>query len=380
MKNIAKYIVITALSLLALFACKKQEAIKPVFVVTPESGTLTIPADGEQQPIGVMANVAWTATASEDWIILDRTSGTDSRPVQVSASENIAEAGKIAPARTGTVTISGNGQDVVISVTQEAEAAQFTVTPSTTEQFDAEGGSLSISVLYNIASYSYSIPTDATWIKDMSTKGSLSEIISLQILSNEGDARSATITFTPSQGSPCTVTVSQAGISSPEPGPVAEPVQCKFMGADMSAGFGVPFTISDISWTVLWEGDDIFAEGKVTDNDSFDCKQFGSENYVIKKLTLKASGYSAKVGSITICVAKSGSASNPYIDHISIGGTALTAPAEVELQKKTPADMVYTAPAGGLSGDLEIVIVSDNATDGGKAGIRLSYVTFTPAQ
>ena len=65
------------------------------------------------------ANTAWTATASEGWIHLDPASGEIENPASISVTVDANTGAE----RTGTVTIKGNTDEVVVTVTQLAYVA-----------------------------------------------------------------------------------------------------------------------------------------------------------------------------------------------------------------------------------------------------------------
>ena len=65
------------------------------------------------------ANTAWTATASEGWIHLDPASGDTGNPVTVSVTADVNTGAE----RTGTITIKGSSDEVVVNVTQLAYVA-----------------------------------------------------------------------------------------------------------------------------------------------------------------------------------------------------------------------------------------------------------------
>lgn len=292
-----KHLTIAAAVLMAL-ACNKNETITKVFEVTPEDGKIELGYEGEAQVIGVTSNVEWTAEASESWIMLDRKSGNDSRPIYVSATANTEK-----QPRTGYVTVAGNNTEFKFTVTQAAAPATDPVDPPV-DPVDP--------------------PVDPV---------------------------------------------------DPPVGPTTTTTEYSFFNAPIAA-FDTPFAINSLNWTVTWDGDDIITPGKLTDNESFKCKQFGTENYVMHKITIRTVGLKGKVSSVDVKVGKSGSTSSPLFDHVSVGGVNLKAPENVVLPQKTPASHVFTVESGSLSGDLEILI-KESGSDPSTCGIRLESVSIT---
>lgn len=383
MRKIFKLLAASACMALMLASCKKAEEIIPVFVVTPEDGVLTLEASGEAASIGVKTNVKWTAVSNTEWISIDRTEGVDSRQIAVTASQNIAEAGKIAPSRTGTVTVSGNGKEVVIQVVQKAETAIFDVVCEN-PSVPAEGGRVSVKVTYNVAGYSVKMP-EADWISnEQPTKGSILEGVSFIVAANTGAARSADIVFTPSEGEAKTITISQAAGESDDPGtdPEPEPV-FTFSFTDLGSllnddTFGKEIVLNGITWTidgtVVTVGSNNSMQIKV-DGDVMQIGASGNKANLMGNLIIKAKGISAEVKKLEFVTAKSGDKAEIAIDYISVGGVKMTPPENVIVPQADPAPFVFTSSTP-LKGDLEIKLINNSVAAGGKAGFYLKTITF----
>lgn len=381
MRKIFKLLAASACMALMLASCKKAEEIIPVFVVTPEEGVLTLEASGEAASIGVKTNVKWTAVSNTEWISIDRTEGVDSRQIAVTASQNIAEAGKIAPSRTGSVTVSGNGQEVVIQVVQKAETAIFDVVCEN-PSVPAEGGMVSVKVTYNVAGYSVKMP-EADWISsDQPTKGSILEGVSFIVAANTGAARTADIVFTPSEGEAKTITISQAAGQTDDPGTDPEPA-FSFGFADLGSlltddTFGKEIVLNGITWIIDGEvvtvGSNASMQIKV-DGEVMQIGASGAKANLMGNLIIKAKGISAEVKKLEFVTAKSGDKAEIAIDYISVGGVKMTPPENVIVPQADPAPFVFTSSTP-LKGDLEIKLINNSVAAGGKAGFYLKTITF----
>lgn len=379
MKEIFKLLTASACMALMFLSCRKTEDIKPVFVVTPEDGVLTLEASGEAASIGVKTNVKWTAVSNNDWISIDKTEGVDSRQIAVTATQNIAKAGSMAPSRTGSVTVSGNGQKVEIQIVQKAEAAVFDVVCGS-PSVSAEGGIVSVKVTSNVAEYSVKMP-EVEWISRELTKASLVENLSFIVNANTGAARSADIVFTPSEGKAKTITISQAAGQNdepgPGPGPGTDPV-FSFSFADLGTlltddTFGKEIVLNGITWvidgTVVVVGSNPSMQISVTDG-IMQIGASGGKANQMGNLIIKAKGVNAEVKKIEFCTAKSGDSAEIVIDHISVGGVKMTPPENVILPKKDVTPFTFTSNTP-LKGDIEIELVNNSVATGGKAGFYL---------
>ena len=77
---------------------------------------LNVPASAGNSTLNVTGNVVWTATDNQSWITLMPTTGTGNGAVNVAYTANPS-----ALARTGTITITGNGLTRVITLAQAGD-------------------------------------------------------------------------------------------------------------------------------------------------------------------------------------------------------------------------------------------------------------------
>lgn len=76
---------------------------------------LEFPATEASQPIDVTSNIDWTVSATDDWIILDKTNGSESETITVTISEN-----NDFSIRKGIISIVGGNITREIQIFQEA--------------------------------------------------------------------------------------------------------------------------------------------------------------------------------------------------------------------------------------------------------------------
>lgn len=101
--NIAK-ICCAALVALPFTACEEDELVKPSALMSESS--LTFEAVGaEPQSLTIASDDAWLIDVAEDWITLDRTSGSKTQDVVITVADNVKDGVTDAP-RKGTLTIA----------------------------------------------------------------------------------------------------------------------------------------------------------------------------------------------------------------------------------------------------------------------------------
>ncbi len=116
-----KHLLIGLFAVAATVACKQDEPVEtPSLEVSQESLELT--ATEAEASFDVTSNVAWTATADQDWVSLDPASGDASKKavaVTVTAEDNTATEARIA-----TVTVKAGELTKTVALTQAAVAAE----------------------------------------------------------------------------------------------------------------------------------------------------------------------------------------------------------------------------------------------------------------
>ena len=116
-----KHLLIGLFAVAATVACKQDEPVEtPSLEVSQESLELT--ATEAEASFDVTSNVAWTATADQDWVSLDPASGDASKnavTVTVTAENNTAN-----EARTATVTVKAGDLTKTVALTQAAAEAE----------------------------------------------------------------------------------------------------------------------------------------------------------------------------------------------------------------------------------------------------------------
>lgn len=184
-------------------------------VITPEISasptTLAfVAANPAAQTVSVTSNVEWKAAAADSWLTINPKSGSGNGSISVSAAANVAPEGEAAPARSSNIELTIEGRKIAVQVKQDAETVVFAVEGTPTE-VPCEGASVSVKVEAN-TTYTFSSSADWCTLADGgSTKAVKTDNLKFVAAANtSAGSRSATITFTPADGSSKTITVNQA--------------------------------------------------------------------------------------------------------------------------------------------------------------------------
>ncbi len=104
-----------------------QDAADKSLTATPE--TLSFVAAGENKPLAITSNIAFTLISSETWCKLSTTNGSNNASITVTADPNANAA-----VRTATITISGTGiGDRTVSVSQAAAPGTLSLSVASLE-------------------------------------------------------------------------------------------------------------------------------------------------------------------------------------------------------------------------------------------------------
>ncbi|WP_418264568.1 chondroitinase-B domain-containing protein [Flavobacterium faecale] len=158
---------------------------------------------GESKTTNVTTNLSWTASVdSPSWLSINNSSGTGNGSISITATANTSGV-----ARTGLLTVTGNGIDpVTLTVTQVGP----TLTLSAISNFVATGESKATTVTSNV-SWTASID-NPSWLSINSASGTNDGSITVTATTNPSTtARTGTLTVTGSGMSPTTLTITQAG-------------------------------------------------------------------------------------------------------------------------------------------------------------------------
>ncbi|MCL2412865.1 MAG: BACON domain-containing protein, partial [Bacteroidales bacterium] len=85
----------------------------PFLTVTPT--TLNFFRDADMEEIAINSNVSWTIVSSQSWATVNEESGSNNETIEVSVTENTTGA-----TRSATLTISGEGLEQVVTITQRS--------------------------------------------------------------------------------------------------------------------------------------------------------------------------------------------------------------------------------------------------------------------
>ncbi len=189
MNRLTKLLLLFILPL--LFACTQKE---PQFIYSGPSN-IEMKADGGSSTLTFTANRNWTVTASDSWVSVSPTSGAASDgPITVSVSCN---PNTTYEDRSATVTIKMEDFTQVITVRQSANKG--IILPTKSYLLSSGESSIEVEVQANVE---YSTSVSVNWIKQISTKGLVSDILSFRVEENTTiDDREGRITVRALDGS-----------------------------------------------------------------------------------------------------------------------------------------------------------------------------------
>ena len=189
-----------------------QQAQGCTFSIDPTQESL--PSAGGSGRVTVTApdGCAWTASSNASWLTISSgASGTGGGVVQYSAA---ATSG---PARSGTLTVAGQTFTV-----NQGQGCSFTLAP-TSATVPNQGGQTSFDV-QTTAGCGWSASSQVPWITIASgASGSGNGTVQLTVAANSGGSRSGSVsvadkTFSVSQGSGCSFSLSATGTNLPSAG------------------------------------------------------------------------------------------------------------------------------------------------------------------
>ncbi|TAF72171.1 MAG: hypothetical protein EAZ53_16890, partial [Bacteroidetes bacterium] len=127
--------------LVTAFVSANQSGAAANLVANPT--TLTYPAAGSAQNIGITSNVTWTSASSQTWLTLANGSGSNNGTISATASANTSTG-----IRTAQVTVTGGAISQIVNITQTGAAATVSV-GSGTASFTSAGGTQFINITSN---------------------------------------------------------------------------------------------------------------------------------------------------------------------------------------------------------------------------------------
>jgi hypothetical protein len=174
---------------------------------------LSFAAAGEAKTFNINANVRWSISSSETWLVTSVTSGADNATgITVTATANGTTA-----SRSANLTVSGRGGvSQVISVTQDAAPdpdPDPSLSVSTTSLSFSAGGEIK-SFGITSAGVTWSVSSSASWLTVSPSSGSGDATVTLTAPVNSGaSSRTATVTVSGSGVGSRTVSVTQDAIA-----------------------------------------------------------------------------------------------------------------------------------------------------------------------
>lgn len=278
-------------------------------ILTTHTNTLNFVDAGQTLPVSVTSNISWTTADNAAWITLNAATGTGNGVLNITAGANPTTI-----ARSASATISGNGIDRVVSITQNAAAAALQVLPTSLSYSDI-GNTQNISVTGNIT---WTTSDDGSWLSLSVSSGSNNSVFTATATNNASiTARNAIISVLGGVFVR-TISVSQAGAT---PLLVANPSNFNYASVASSNTITVS---SNFNWNIQ---DDAtwLSLGVANGTGNGFVSALATENLSVasRSATITISG-----GAITRIITISQAGANPVlssnsntINYISVGGT-----------------------------------------------------------
>jgi hypothetical protein len=176
------------------------------FSLEVSTTTITFPAsENGTSSFDIVSNISWTVSSNQDWLTIDKPTGSNNSSVFVTASPNFA-----ANQRTATLTISGAGvSSRTITVIQDASPPTLDVSVNSLNA-DATAESF---VTFTITSNTeWNIITDQPWVTLSKTTGSNDADITITVAANATIVpKTSIITISGNGVSSKAITLTQAG-------------------------------------------------------------------------------------------------------------------------------------------------------------------------
>lgn len=184
-----------------LALCAAVVAAFTIASCTKEAPSLTlnleemaIPSTGALSIVNVYSNTLWTASSTEDWIVVSDASGEGDGEFSVTVGDNIGPEGVLAPERVGYVDVTAGEIVCRIKVTQAGEVSVIEMEGLGVPVEISQAGGKFVIVLKSNAPYT--ISCDYSWIKNNGTKGLKTDRIEFEVEENASySPRAAAIIF-----------------------------------------------------------------------------------------------------------------------------------------------------------------------------------------
>ncbi|MDP4579978.1 MAG: hypothetical protein NWT07_04715, partial [Saprospiraceae bacterium] len=202
------------------------------------NASISIPSTGGSQNVDITSNTTWTVSESLAYLSVRPTSGTNNGTITIKCDPNTSTV-----ARTGTITISGDGAaSKSITFTQAGLAPVLNVTPDSLV-FQDTGGTQQISIESNMT---WTLSESLTFVSLSATSGSNNRIIDVICQQNTSAVkRTGTITLSGTGVSPKIIRISQNAAA-----PTLS-VSPKELAFDQSGGNKTLSISSNTSWSVI---------------------------------------------------------------------------------------------------------------------------------
>jgi hypothetical protein len=210
-----------------------QDSSPLSFNVTPLN--LSYPKSAGTKQLNIAANANWSASTASSWIVLSKTSGTETDSMIVTVTENTDTT-----RRTGTVILTSGNSTKTVTVTQDSTPVFINVTPGSLS-FSNAVSSTQVKVTGSAA---WTVTGSQSWLTLSKTSGASIDSLTVSVSANTSmSSRTATLLFKSGSAS-YSLTVTQ---NSTTAALAISTSSINMINSGETKGFAVT---SNVSWTV----------------------------------------------------------------------------------------------------------------------------------
>jgi hypothetical protein len=210
----------------------------PQFTISATPDLLEMVCGGESKPITVSCDGAWTASATADWVTLDKIQGEGDAEIMVTAAENP----NFEPREAWVVLVSSTEMKAIVTVRQEATPdPHFLEVSPQSFSFGKEGGEQTLTIACDTE---WKIEMGVDWLSLSETMGTGNATLTLTAAPNNISEPRDVVFAVDSEGLSCRIEVTQ------EAGD--EPVWASFAMDTLFVAYAGGTTAVELTSNTLW--------------------------------------------------------------------------------------------------------------------------------
>ena len=210
----------------------------PQFTISATPDLLEMVCGGESKPITVSCDGAWTASATADWVTLDKIQGEGNAEIMVTAAENP----NFEPREAWVVLVSSTEMKAIVTVRQEATPdPHFLEVSPQSFSFGKEGGEQTLTIACDTE---WKIEMGVDWLSLSETMGTGNATLTLTAAPNNISEPRDVVFAVDSEGLSCRIEVTQ------EAGD--EPVWASFAMDTLFVAYAGGTTAVELTSNTLW--------------------------------------------------------------------------------------------------------------------------------